>query len=63
LELDVTVQANDRLLQHMEITRDKLKTTDTTRRGCGLGYLVHFIKEHYADEKKAYRKENPSKFL
>ncbi|KAK3732672.1 hypothetical protein QZH41_007977 [Actinostola sp. cb2023] len=62
LELDVTVQPNDRLLQHMEITRDKLKTTDTTRRGCGLGYLVHFIKEHYADEKKRYN-QLPSRLI
>lgn len=38
----------------MENTSDRHQTPEAGKPGCGLGYLVPFIKEHYADENKRY---------
>lgn len=37
-------------------TCNKWQTPENGKLGCGLRYLVPFIKEHYADEKKTKRK-------
>ena len=38
----------------MENTCTRHQTPEAGKPGCGLGYLVSFIKEHYADENKRY---------
>ncbi|PFX16929.1 hypothetical protein AWC38_SpisGene18772 [Stylophora pistillata] len=51
--LEIAEQANERLVTHMENTCTKRQIPDAGKPGCGLGYLVPFIKEHYADENKS----------
>ncbi|KAK2550872.1 hypothetical protein P5673_028391 [Acropora cervicornis] len=52
--LEIAEQANKRLVTHMENTCTRHQTPEAGKPGCGLGYLVPFIKEHYADENKRY---------
>lgn len=52
--LETAEQANERLVTHIENTCTKCQIPDAGKPGCGLGYLVPFIKEHYADGNKRY---------
>ncbi|XP_078361840.1 uncharacterized protein LOC144646172 [Oculina patagonica] len=53
--LEIAEEANVKLVTHMaNCNSRKTPEAGKSAAGCGLAYLVPFIKEHYADENKRY---------